>query len=45
MKLEDMMFKDGWKQSRTFNAGQVYITWHKEGFSIDDNEIVVGEKE
>ena len=41
MKLEDMMFKDGWKQSITINAGKVYITWHKEGFEIDNEDIIV----
>ena len=39
MNLEDMMFKDGWKQTRRRNAGKVYIEWLKEGFVINNENI------
>jgi len=45
IKLEDMMFKDGWKQSRRLNAGKLYITWHKDGFEIDNDDIILAENE
>lgn len=38
--LEEMMFRDGWKQSVRWNAGKVYRTWHKDGFYIDDEDII-----
>jgi len=40
MKLEEMMKADGWKKTKRINAGKVYVEWSKQGFAIDEEDIM-----
>ena len=41
MKLEEMMLEDGWKKVTSMNAGKIYVEWHKQGFLIDEGDIII----
>lgn len=38
--LEDFMEGEGWAKIERTNAGRLYISWIKEGFKIDDDDIM-----
>lgn len=39
-KLEEIMKKSGWLKTERVNAGKVYVEFHREGFVIDEEDIM-----
>ena len=43
-KLEQIMKESGWIRTSRINAGKEYIEWIKDGFMIDEDDIIKEKK-